>query len=124
MIGARAALVEACELGVDALERGVTGLVRDIVVKRLRALAAVATTPRDALDDKIAELDPDQIADIKAHIRGLQPNPAATYPAPAHGWTCFHCGETFRTPGGARLHFGERPGPAPACVADPVPPGL
>lgn len=24
----------------------------------------------------------------------------------AHGWTCFHCGETFTTPGAARDHFG------------------
>ncbi len=30
-----------------------------------------------------------------------------TYPMPAHGWTCFHCGETFTTPGAARDHFGE-----------------
>jgi hypothetical protein len=29
-----------------------------------------------------------------------------TYPMPAHGWTCFHCGETFKTPGGAQNHFG------------------
>jgi hypothetical protein len=31
------------------------------------------------------------------------------YPHPAHGWTCFHCGETFHAQGKARLHFGEKP---------------
>ena len=39
-----------------------------------------------------------------------------TYPAPAHGWTCFHCGETFHSPGGARDHFGFDPAATPACL--------
>lgn len=34
---------------------------------------------------------------------------------PEHGWTCFHCGETFNTPGGARDHFGFEPSADPAC---------
>ena len=38
-----------------------------------------------------------------------------TYPMPAHGWTCFHCGETFTTPGSARDHFGCEPCADPAC---------
>lgn len=29
-----------------------------------------------------------------------------TYPIPAHGWTCFFCGETFHTAAEARDHFG------------------
>lgn len=29
-----------------------------------------------------------------------------TYPAPAHGWTCFHCGETFTSIAKARDHTG------------------
>ena len=37
-----------------------------------------------------------------------------TYPKPEHGWTCFHCGETFTTVGAARVHFGE-PNAKPAC---------
>jgi len=38
------------------------------------------------------------------------------YPIPPHGWTCFHCGETFTTPGAARDHFGFDPSADPACV--------
>ena len=38
-----------------------------------------------------------------------------TYPQPRHGWTCFHCGETFTTPGGARDHFGFDCSCEPAC---------
>ena len=29
-----------------------------------------------------------------------------TYQQPEHGWTCFHCGETFKKFGAARDHFG------------------
>lgn len=38
-----------------------------------------------------------------------------TYPKPSHGWTCFHCGETFTTPGAARDHFGFEPSRDPGC---------
>jgi hypothetical protein len=38
-----------------------------------------------------------------------------TFPMPAHGFTCFHCGETFTTPGNARNHFGFEPSADPAC---------
>jgi hypothetical protein len=38
-----------------------------------------------------------------------------TYPMPAKGWTCFHCGETFKTPGAARDHFGFAPSSEPGC---------
>jgi hypothetical protein len=43
----------------------------------------------------------------------------STYPTPAHGWTCFHCGETF--PGNmgghraAQLHFGASIHDDPKC---------
>lgn len=40
---------------------------------------------------------------------------AATYPIPQHGWTCFHCGETFTTVGGAEDHFGAKPNALAAC---------
>ncbi len=39
-----------------------------------------------------------------------------TYAQPAHGWTCFHCGETFTTPGSARDHFGPTPDGVPGCI--------
>ena len=39
-----------------------------------------------------------------------------TYTAPAHGWTCFHCGETFTTVGSARDHFGAQPDATPGCM--------
>lgn len=35
---------------------------------------------------------------------------------PAHGWTCFHCGETFTQPHAARQHFGYDQGYEPACI--------
>lgn len=38
-----------------------------------------------------------------------------TYPRPKHGWTCFHCGETFHTVGAARDHFGHDPMAEPGC---------
>jgi len=43
-----------------------------------------------------------------------------TYEAPAHGWTCFHCGETFTTPGSARDHFGYTQFADPGCIIDRV----
>lgn len=39
-----------------------------------------------------------------------------TYPQPEHGWCCFHCGETFTTPGSARNHFGATPAGVPGCI--------
>lgn len=45
-----------------------------------------------------------------------EPKPIGTYMQPAHGWTCFHCGETFTTENSARDHFGEYPGTEPACI--------
>lgn len=38
-----------------------------------------------------------------------------TYPMPKHGWTCFFCGDTFKTPGGAKDHFGGNLGSTTAC---------
>lgn len=39
-----------------------------------------------------------------------------TYAPPPHGWTCFHCGETFTTVGTARTHFGATPDAEPGCL--------
>lgn len=38
------------------------------------------------------------------------------FPTPAHGWTCFHCGETFTAPDQARVHFGATPDQVPGCI--------
>lgn len=35
-------------------------------------------------------------------------------------WTCFHCGETFTTPGGASDHFGATPEAQTGCLIDRV----
>lgn len=40
----------------------------------------------------------------------------AAYNQPKHGWTCFHCGETFTTVGGASGHFGAKPDAKPGCL--------
>ena len=42
--------------------------------------------------------------------------PVAPFPPPKHGWTCFHCGETFRTVADGAEHFGPVPSASPACV--------
>lgn len=39
-----------------------------------------------------------------------------TYQTPPHGWTCFHCGETFTSIGKAKDHFGEEPIDTPICI--------
>lgn len=39
----------------------------------------------------------------------------APFKKPDHGWTCFHCGETFTTYGTARDHFGFEPSAEPGC---------
>lgn len=57
------------------------------------------------------------LADVDAHLRGLTDG-EDTYPAPRHGWTCFHCGETFKTEEGARIHFGETPSCAEALRSE------
>ena len=62
----------------------------------------------------LSGLDERDCRDIEAHIRGLREG-GEYYSAPPHGWTCFHCGETFRTEAGARLHFGTPCGERPAC---------
>lgn len=38
------------------------------------------------------------------------------FPTPSHGWTCFHCGETFTAPDQARDHFGATPDHVPGCI--------
>lgn len=57
-----------------------------------------------------------EVEDIRSHVRGKQPNETGTYEyALGSGWRCFHCGEMFRTVGGAQLHFGT-PEQEPVCT--------
>ena len=52
-----------------------------------------------------------------ANPDGSNPWPPGTaYHQPAHGWTCFHCGETFRVEAAARIHFGASPEAEPGCM--------
>jgi hypothetical protein len=59
-----------------------------------------------------------QRAEVRAHVAGLNEPEEDTYPAPKHGWCCFHCGQTFFTMKAARLHFGETPKAKPVCATD------
>jgi len=45
--------------------------------------------------------------------------PDGVYPAPMHGWTCFHCGRTFLKEVLARKHFGEMPDSVVECLVKP-----
>jgi hypothetical protein len=49
-----------------------------------------------------------------------RPSESDTYPTPPHGWTCFHCGETFLpTLEGqimAKRHFGFDVNATPGCI--------
>jgi hypothetical protein len=70
-------------------------------------------------DVQVIELDvtglsPAEIDDIQTHVKSKQPGPE-TYFSPEHGWTCFHCGGTFYTVEGAKLHFGSLPAELPLC---------
>lgn len=46
----------------------------------------------------------------------MSAEPADTYHAPEHGWTCWHCGETFKTVRTARDHFGGSIDAEPGCM--------
>lgn len=39
----------------------------------------------------------------------------SSFPTPAQGWPCFHCGEVFYHAGPARRHFGDTPADIPRC---------
>ncbi|HEX7330345.1 MAG TPA: hypothetical protein VF290_02530 [Pyrinomonadaceae bacterium] len=62
------------------------------------------------LSDAVVDLETGQI------VNGA----VETYPMPKHGWTCFHCGETFTTIGSAQDHFGATPESRAGCLIDHV----
>ncbi len=61
----------------------------------------------------------DECERLRRVRKGDEVEPKDTYPTPAHGWTCFHCGENFPgTMGGqhqARMHFGQSVHSEPKC---------
>ena len=44
----------------------------------------------------------------------------STYVRPPNGWTCFHCGNTFKDYAAAKVHFGDRPSMPVGCSVDLV----
>jgi hypothetical protein len=60
-------------------------------------------------------VEPERCPCCGARPDGSDPWPTGTYRA-QHGWTCFHCGETFHSEARARDHFGADPQAEPACI--------
>ena len=75
-----------------------TGASPNDIAKALDAARAEADRLRQELEPRLEaeRVAAEEIAKWEAD---------GHYPMPAHGWTCFWCGETFKTPGAARKHF-------------------
>lgn len=56
----------------------------------------------------------DTLLEIADRMQRLEER-SKTYEKPKEGWTCFHCGDTFTTPGAARSHFGLSIDATAAC---------
>jgi len=75
----------------------------------------------EALAKAFARFERDHMAAPSPNPEGLEKRAREEggdegfYAKPEHGWTCFHCGETFATVGAARDHFGFEPSSDPAC---------
>lgn len=100
---------------VSLTRPGATALTGEGVLALRGRLAAIAATEGAALVS-LADLTPDQRADILAHLAGISDGGPEYYDSPKGGWCCFHCGERFRTVAGARLHFGAEPTETAACL--------
>jgi hypothetical protein len=61
------------------------------------------------------DVEPERCPRCGANPDGSNPWPDGVYKAPEHGWTCFHCGETFYHPIPAKRHFGIDQSDDPAC---------
>jgi hypothetical protein len=74
------------------------------------------TKGREFVD--VSGLSEAEIDDIRSHVAGKR-DAKDTYEYEwGSGWRCFHCGEMFKTPGGAELHFGKRVTDRPLCIAE------
>lgn len=76
--------------------------------------AAHAPSMEQTID--VTGVPPNMVEDIKAHIRGAVDKADGYEYELGSGWRCFHCGEMFRTHGGAELHFGNYKSSRPVCA--------
>jgi hypothetical protein len=53
---------------------------------------------------------------MSENVPPIVPSQELYYKNPPYGWTCFHCGETFKLPGLAKDHFGADPLAEAACL--------
>jgi hypothetical protein len=75
----------------------------------------MAWTNTEELERQLAEVTAERDK-MRTYLQISEPNDDPTYLMPTHGWTCFHCGETFTTPNAARWHFGATPDAKPGCL--------
>lgn len=66
----------------------------------------------EAMRDRCTEVD-------KLHDTTRVPVLAPSYEQPDAGWTCFHCGDNFRSQEAAAAHFGTTSNAVPACFPEP-----
>jgi len=87
--------------------------LRDMVA-RLGYQEKTLTKERDEWKGKynLFHLPGGKIEELEAEVERLK---KGTYKAPIGGWTCYHCGETFKKSGAASDHFGEVPRDKPKC---------
>lgn len=74
-------------------------------------------TSRRLIEIDVTGLTDDDIADVCSHVKSKQEAETYEYQL-GSGWRCYHCGEMFRTPGGAAMHFGKPSDKRPVCYAD------
>jgi hypothetical protein len=111
---------------LDAIKRRApdedSGMVydaNDMVAIATEALASTTPGPKgdfvNSTKIDISMLSEQEQEDVRAHIRGKIEGNETYKHEMGSGWRCFHCGELFRTPGGARLHFGSTVTTPPLC---------
>ena len=81
---------------------------RDALLERVQHL--LSDPLRQNIEDLTKERD-----ELKEELRISQGIKDGSYTAPKEGWTCYHCGVTFRKPGAASDHFGEVPRAKAKC---------
>lgn len=98
------------------LKDGVTFFFADI--DRDSIFAALAPSQIDGgARVNLDGLEPRHIDELRSHADKLRWQMTHDErPAPPHGWTCFHCAQTFTTWPSAAAHFGDDPiGGRPMC---------